>query len=475
MTRASRDGFYFFLLGVFLFLVLGVAFGKDSPALTQDFKVVYYPARCLLRGCDPYLENDVLKVYSTDPINHSSDTPKNLQIITRCIYPPTSFFFVVPFALLPWAPAHYLWLTLTVSSLLLASFLTWDLASNHAPMVSGALVGFLLAGGEVIIVLCNPAGIAVSLCVIAVWCFVKDRFVWAGIVCFAISLALKPHDSGLIWAYLLFVGGAFRKRALQTLVAMFTLSAPGILYLSRTAPHWLDELRANVLAFSAPGGVADPSPAPMGSRGGGVLINLQTVFSFIKNEPAIDDWASYLVCALILIALALATLRTRPSLSKVWVGIAAIAPLSMLPVYHHLFDAKLLLLTLPACAMLWARRGLIGWLAILLNTTGFVLTADLPWAAFLAFTQNPQTSPRWLSGTTLLAAEILPAPLTLLAMSLFYFWIYISDERDLAGIVNSPRPHQTTTSVVQVPSRPQSTTGVVSKCSSADARELKPA
>ena len=47
-------------------------------------------------------------------------------------------------------------------------------------LVARLLCLFLL-GSELLLEFGNAAGIAISLCVIAVWCFLKDRFVSAGI------------------------------------------------------------------------------------------------------------------------------------------------------------------------------------------------------------------------------------------------------------------------------------------------------
>ncbi len=49
------------------------------------------------------------------------------------------------------------------------------------------------------------------------------RCVWVGILCLAVSLAIKPHDGGLVWLYFILAGGAFRKRALQSLVVTLAL------------------------------------------------------------------------------------------------------------------------------------------------------------------------------------------------------------------------------------------------------------
>jgi hypothetical protein len=105
----------------------------------------------------------------------------------------------------------------------------------------------------------------------------------------------------------------------------------------------------------------------------------------------------------------------------------------MLFVRHHPYDTKLLLLTVPACAMLWTEGGLIGWLAILLNTVGFLLTGDLLWAIVSGFINSPHLSTISRSGQILTDFQVFSVPLILLAMSIFYLWIYMrhDSERDL--------------------------------------------
>jgi hypothetical protein len=96
----------------------------------------------------------------------------------------------------------------------------------------------------------------------------------------------------------------------------------------------------------------------------------------------------------------------------------------MLPVYHHLYDAKLILLTVPACVMLWVEGGLTGWLALLVNSAGFVLTGDLPWAALLGLIDNLHLPSTRLTGQIVTAFQVIPAPLILLVMGVFYLWVY---------------------------------------------------
>jgi hypothetical protein len=156
-----------------------------------------------------------------------------------------------------------------------------------------------------------------------------------------------------------------------------------------------------------------------------MVIDLQSVVAVFRDDPRIYNSVSYLVCGALLLAVAVRTLRLRFSQRKTWLALAAIAPLTMLVTYHRPFDAKLLLLAVPACAMLWAEGGRIGRLALLVTTAGIVATADLPLISFLALTRNLRISTDGLSGQMLTVALARPIPLILLMMGLFYLWIYL--------------------------------------------------
>jgi hypothetical protein len=120
------------------------------------------------------------------------------------------------------------------------------------------------------------------------------------------------------------------------------------------------------------------------------------------------------------------TLRSRFSIERAWLALAAIAAISMLPVYHRIYDAKLLLLTVPACALLWSQGRLIGRIALLVTTAAFVLTADLPWVLVFGLIDHLRPATPWLSGWVLTAIAVLPAPTILLIMSVFYLCVYVS-------------------------------------------------
>lgn len=424
MISRRLDGLYLFVLGSVAFILLGIAMENAATGPLADFRALYYPARTLLQHSDPYMQSEVLRIYQAEGGASPSETAKNRQIATQNPYPPTTFSFIVPLAMLGWGPAHILWIALTIGGLIIASFLIWNLGADYAPIVSGVLIGFFLANSEVLVITGNAAGIVVSLCVAAVWCFVRNRFVPAGILCLAVSLAIKPHDTGLVWLFFLLAGGIYRKHALQTLLVAVALSLPGVLWVWHVSPNWIQEAHSNLLAYSVHGGINDPGVASNGSHGLAMVVSLQAVICFFWDDPRIYNSVSYLLCAPLLLIWVFVTLRSRTSLARLWLAVASIAALSLLPIYHRQYDAKLLLLTVPACAMLWSERGIIGRAALLINTVAFVLTADIPWVVFFALIKALHLPTTGFSGRVLMAAQVLPVPLIILVVCVFYLWVY---------------------------------------------------
>ena len=425
MTRTRQIALICLLLSCGFSVLLTISLEHAAPDLMMDFKGVYYEARCLLQHTDPYKPGEPLRAYLAEAGEHPMPTAGLRQTLIMDLYLPTASIFIAPFAMLPWGPAHLLWMFLTAAGLVFAGFLMWSLGANYSPVISGGLICLALANSEVLFATGNPAGIAVSLCVVAVWCFLKERFVWAGVLCLAASLAIKPHDSGLVWLYFLLAGGVYRKRALQTLLVTSVLCLAAILWVTPIAPHWIQELHSNLLADSAHGGYGDPGLASPTGRTVSMVIDLQSVAAVFHDDPRIYNPVSYLVCGALLLAGAVRTLRSRFSQTRAWLALAAIAPLTMLVTYHRPFDARLLLLAVPACAMLWAEGGRIGRLALLVTTAGIVATADLPLIIFLSLTGNMHIPTAGLSGQVLTVALARPIPLILLVMGIFYLWIYL--------------------------------------------------
>ncbi len=411
-----------------------------------DFQIVYFATRSLFQHRDPYNLEELRQVYAAEQRTARSESIDRPEAVAPLIYLPTIFPIVAPFAQLPWEIAHTLWMILLVGSVFLAVCVMWSLASPDAPGVSLAFCCIALANCEVLFGTGNAAGIAVSLCVIAVWCFLQGRLVPVGVLCLAVSLCIKPNDAGFIWLYFLLAGGVYRKYALQTLALTGALGFLAISWITQTSSHWLIEWQSNLAALSAHGVVADPGPASPGS-----VIDLQAIVSVFRDDPRIYNPISYLACALFLLVWIAITMRSHiskatavPQLqypkplppsgiflkkelwncSRAWVALAAIAPLIPLLTYHQRYDAKLVLLTIPACAILWTKGDKIGRLAVVMNTAGFILTNDIPAAILQLLARQFHIEPSGLVGRTATILLMRPTSLILLVMSAFYLWIY---------------------------------------------------
>jgi hypothetical protein len=426
LKRTRRIGLFWLLLCCGISVLWGYFLERASHDGMIDFKGTFYAARCLLQHSDPYKDGEPLHAYLAEQNDRPLPSDVLRQVLSQNLYPPTTFIFIAPFAMLPWAPAHLLWMILSAGSLILAALLMWNRGAKYSPPISGGLICFILANCEAVLATGNTAGIVVGLCVVAVWCFLEERFVWAGILCLAVSLAIKPHDAGLVWCYFLLVGGIYRKRALQTLLVSAVLGLLAILWISHVAPHWLPELHSNILMDQLPGGHGNPGPNSAKSGSGpSMIIDLQSAIYVFRNEPLIYNSVSYLVCGGLLLIGLVRTLRSRFSQRGAWLALAAIAPITILVTYHRPYDAKLLLLAVPACAMLWAEGRPIRWLALLVTTAGIVFTADIPLTILTILSSALHVSTAGLSGQMLTVVLTRPTPLILLAMGIFYLWVYM--------------------------------------------------
>ena len=427
MLSSHRKALLFLLLSGAVSIIWGSYIAAGSSSGLGAFKAIYYPARCLQRHIDPYNVSALQQEYAAEggkfPLGASEESLFRRAMLT-CVNLPTSFLLVMPLAILPWKIAATIWMVINASLLPLAAILIWNVASKSALKPSTLLVCLLLANAEQVLGLGNLAGIVVNLTVIAVWCFLEGRFAFAGVICLAVSLALKPHDAGFVWLYFLLAGGANRKRALQTLGVTALLALPAILWISHVAPHWLDELRANLHTLSAHGSVNDPGPDSPTFRSADTVISLQAMFSLIRDDPRFYNLASYLTCGILLLAGAIRVLRTPFSKQNAWLALAAISALSMLPVYHRPYDAKLLLLAIPACAWLWSEGGRLKWIAGLVTTLAILSTADVPATVLLVIMKSVNGGLAGVWGKLMTAFVFHPAPLVLLSTGVFYLWVY---------------------------------------------------
>ena len=424
MPHPRTDGIYFLILGCALFVLSGLALTLATPGQLIDFKAIYYSGRCLLSGHDPYREDDMTQAYAAGE-GQSFASPamrRPNESVTLFVYPPTTLLIAVPFALLPLKTAVLLWQLLIASGVLLSSVLMWDLAADYAPRLSAVLIALWMIGSIGLFLIGNIAGLVVSLCLIAAWSFIRSRVVWVGLICLSFGLVIKPHDVALIWLYFLFAGASHRKSALQSLVIAAALGAVALLWISHAAPQWLPELKANLAETSAPGGRSDPGPNGVSNSTNGMIVDLQAAISFFRDDPAFYNSLAYAISGVLLLGWLLITFRSAPSLTRDLLALASVSTLTSIATYHRNYDARIALLAVPACALLWSQQNPRKYLAALFTFLLLLFTGDFTIAALLAFKRNmDMANATWL---TRLAAVLIwrPLPFMLLSTTLIYIW-----------------------------------------------------
>jgi hypothetical protein len=417
-AKDRRDGVYLFLLGSLLFVFAGVAVERLNYSGMIDFREYYFGARCLMEHHDPYKQSDLSATYEREGGDLPGEPcPGCWHRSTDHLTPnfPTIFLLAAPLAVLPWGVAETIWMTLTAGCFILAAFLVMSVGADYAPRFSAFMIYLFLINSELLLALGNAAGIVVGLSIIAAWCILRNRFALAGALCLALALVAKPHDAGLVWLYLLLAGGALRKRALQSLAMAGGLAAAAVLWTSHIAPQWLQELISNESAIMARGGINDPGPASSGNFGVNLIISLQTIVSRLKDNPHFYNAVVFLICGALLFVWMRKTLRSPFTQELAWFALAAVVPLSMLFLYHRRYDARLLLLAVPACAMLWRQGGAIAGWVLALNLAVIVATGDFFWIVLLSITHYQGIS---------VAFSIFSAPASLLALATFSVWVY---------------------------------------------------
>lgn len=430
MTKTRRAGLVLILVSSALSIWWGISLGMSMPGGPLDFQAVYFGSRTLLSHQNPYTVKDLDAVYRNESTHVAEVTPKQHILITLFVNTPATLLVVAPLALIPLGLAQWIWMLFTTSSLVVAAYLMWEITANYEPLVSALLISFLLLNCEVVFASGNTAAIVVGGTIICAWCFVRNRYVTLGIIGMAICLVVKPHDAGFVWLYFFLANRIQRNRALAAAAIACVIAIPAIVWISSVAPGWFHDWQSNLTMISAPGGMNDPRPAVVGSINPGNVVSLQAVFSIFNEDARFYNLASYAVCSVPIVLWIVYSMRREFSERRAWFALAAIAPYTMLVTYHRVYDAKLLLLCIPACSMLWVRRDVVSRIALVFTAFGIILNADVPLAVLNILVNKLNLTTADLAGRLLTTFVARPNQAVLLLMGVFYLWVYLRNAGD---------------------------------------------
>lgn len=314
----------------------------------NDLISPYIQTRAWMKGMDPYSPANLVAFWPRDADQFSflrKDLADGSLVLKRGIptaYPPTSFALLTPVAWLPWHVAHRVWLLislmafgLTVLSLVSLIGFQWQekrtylflaLALALAPFHTG------LAAGSIVIV-------AVGFCSVAVLAADRQWNMAAG-VSFAVAVGLKPQIGLPFLVYYLL---RRRWRVVTTSVTLLAfLAATAVFHLAMTHTPWVENYLYDNKVLFAQGSLGDfteSNPLRFG------LVNLQVlVYTFVPDRAEANVGAIVIAGVLGLMWLLLLWRRTGNKIELP--ALSALLVLSLLPVYHRLYDASLLIFPL---------------------------------------------------------------------------------------------------------------------------------
>jgi hypothetical protein len=302
-----------------------------------DFADVYSCARAWVTGAHPYDTNAARKVW----IDGTGRAPRDLQHWTA-VYPPPSLFMLAPFAVLAPMGAIAAWAVLLVTLLALQLSALMDLAglSWRDPwgllLIAGSIASAPLQFG----LLCGqPSMVAVSLTVLAIWCAARRRDRAAGVL-LGIACAFKPHVS---IAFLLYYLCTRRWRVAETAGAVIAaVFAVSLIAMQVTRPDWATRYVQSVASTTETGGVNDRLPTgPFRDQ----IIDVQMALLAVITHPIALQVAAACLTAGLLAWYVRAFPRDVARQHEL-MPLAVLAAISLLPLYHRVYDAALLTLAL---------------------------------------------------------------------------------------------------------------------------------
>ena len=348
-------------------LVLFAAGGARVIHSSNDFVPVYTGARCLLHGCNPY-DTTQLEQQFFQGGGLRGELP-SWQIDVP-VYPPSTFLVLSPLALLQFPFARLVWFLLNGCLFVIAAGLVHSICPSSHRWLATILVSFILVTAAILLVLAQPAVLAIALLVIGSYLFLRGRLLGLGAGLLMLSLAVKPQIGGFILLYFLAQRIYWRYAAVALAGAAAILLCAGLIlgHHPRSA-GWASTLRANLSATLSPGGSADPRPENHQAVGDE---NLQTLSSIFFADARRFNAVAYAVFLALLAAGILAARKTNAGLERHFLVVGALSVLTLTPVYHRFYDTRLLLLSIPAVVIVFGKRRLLGALIAVLTVLATV-------------------------------------------------------------------------------------------------------
>lgn len=372
VTLTNRPGRRWSVILWLLILLSGTEFMVRGPLRFahardfNDFISPYIQSKAWVRGIDPYSPANLVQLWPREaeqPEFLHQDLATHNLALRRGIptaYPLTALFVLAPMTILPWPVAHVAWLVINL--LVYAAMglsLAWLIRLRWSEARTYIFCAFLLALAPFHTGLAAGSIAIVVVSITAVVCLAAEcqHDILAGTL-LAIAVSLKPQ---IALPFLLYFLLCRRWRLAGTAIGIVAaVAALAVLRLTITGAPWLGNyLDDNRILFSrgSLGDFTEANPIRFG------LVNLQVLLYVILHNRVV---ANGLALAIGILAGLwwLFLFRRRSPNAHALLALSALVVISLLPVYHRLYDASLLVFPLA-----WSLTALSGRIRPLANIT----------------------------------------------------------------------------------------------------------
>jgi len=352
------------------FVVRGPLRFLSWPSEWSDLSQNYTASKLWLQGRSPADPAAFVVVWKQQV--HSR---LELSDIRTHLAPPLGGLVVMaPIAAFPWKIAKVLWLVvLLISFGATVAALSWTAGLRRGDLSTEAFVAacLALAPFQTGISSGNPTILVIGLCAVAIWAAHVRHDVSAGVL-FGMACSLKPQLGAFLVLYYL-----VRRRWQLFFTSVATtvgLNLVAVLYLWLRGASWIQGYLQNARGFVSANNIDDFSTANPGRFN---LINLQVPMFSMTGHSSSANLLAFVVGGCLICAWLYWMLRSQHESELLSLG--TISVISLLPVYHRIYDAALLAVPLCWCITRIVRRPKkIAGIALLLMTPFLI-----PGTAFL--------------------------------------------------------------------------------------------
>lgn len=338
----------FFLLLAAVEFVVRAPIRYLQPTNWNDLTQNYAATRIWLRG-----ENFADPQNFVDLWRDEVHSPLDIRTGRVHIAPPLgSVVLMAPIGALPWPAAKIAWLGVLLISF---SMTVWALAKTAGfhfgdaqgiAFIAGCLA---LAPFHTGIANGNQSILVIALCALGIYGANRESDIAAGLL-FGAAASMKPHIAAFIVLYYLL---RQRWKLFATAIgftAFLALIAVGWMQLSGVS--WKTDYFHNLVRFATQNRIDDFTSAnPVRF----LLVNLQVLFYTFTHQARSANLLAFLVGGALALAWTYFVIRRRPGCSEL-LPLSGIAVISMLPMYHRIYDASILAIPLCWCLTMPAGR-----------------------------------------------------------------------------------------------------------------------